>query len=209
MSSERQANATQLTTAELRKQLRAQLREKRNQLTPQQQELASAQLSATLLDMTKAGDTLALYFANDGELSPNKAIDELIKLGRKVAVPVMHSFRKGYLNFQLFDHDTQMRKNGFGIEEPVLNSVMTVPLNEINYLYMPLVGFDTQGNRMGMGGGYYDRTLSRIGELSNKPELIGLAHDCQQVELLPIESWDVPIDMIITPTKKVMPDSKN
>lgn len=209
MSSESKSALAQQSTAELRKQLRAKLRAKRNELTEAQQVVASEQLSSTLINMTQVGDTLALYFANDGELSPNKAIVDLIAAGRKVAVPVMHAFRKGYLNFQFYQESTPMHKNGFGIAEPVLNSTTTLSLETIDYLFMPLVGFDLQGNRMGMGGGYYDRTLSRIQYLQQKPKLVGLAHDCQQVEQLPIESWDVPIDMIITPTKKVMPKSKN
>lgn len=209
MNSESKSALTQQTTMEVRKQLRAKLRAKRNELTEAQQVMASEQLSSTLINMTQVGDTLALYFANDGELSPNKAIVELIAADRKVAVPVMHAFRKGYLNFQLYQQNTPMHKNEFGIDEPILNSTTTLPLGAIDYLFMPLVGFDLQGNRMGMGGGYYDRTLSRIQHVQQKPELVGLAHDCQQVEQLPIESWDVPIDMIITPTKKVMPKIKN
>lgn len=208
MNSKSQANQA-MATAEVRKQLRLTLRAKRNELTLNDQELASEQLCLALLGMTKVNDTLALYFANDGELSPNKAIVKLLEQGRKVVVPVMHSFRKGYLNFQLYERDTPMCKNGFGIEEPVLSATTTVPLSEIDYLFMPLVGFDLQGNRMGMGGGFYDRTLSRIDQMESRPNLIGLAHDCQQVEQLPIESWDVPIDMIITPTKKVMPKIEN
>ena len=202
-----QVNEPANDTQELRKALRAELRKKRNQLTVQEQELASQRLSDTLLEITKEGDIVALYFANDGELSPNLAIHELTKANRKVAVPVMHSFRKGYLNFQLYDSDTSMTKNSFGIEEPTLSSLTTVPLSAMGYLFMPLVGFDAQGNRLGMGGGFYDRTLCRIDELEDRPKLIGLAHDCQQVEQLPIESWDVAIDMIITSTKKVMINS--
>ena len=67
---------------------------------------------------------------------------------------------------------------------------------------MPLVAFDKQGNRLGMGGGFYDRTLARLHEQNwQKPQLIGLAHECQKVDALPIESWDVPLKTIITPDK--------
>lgn len=194
---------------QLRKQLRTELRQKRNRLTQVEQQQASEQLSASLLAMTNSGDTLALYFANDGELSPNLAIEQLLQQGRQVAVPVMHAFRKGYLSFQLYNNESKMKQNSFGIAEPTLNSLTTVPLADIDYLFMPLVGFDLQGNRLGMGGGFYDRTLSRIDLLTSKPKLIGLAHDCQQVEQLPIESWDVAIDMILTPTKKFMVNSAN
>lgn len=192
---------------QLRKVLRAELRQKRNALTTEQQQQASEQLRDELLALTKKGDTIALYFANDGELSPDLAIDTLLKQGRNVVVPVMHSFRKGYLNFQLYTSKTPMHENHFGIREPILSSVDTVALQNINYLFMPLVGFDALGNRLGMGGGFYDRTLNKIDDFITKPKLIGLAHDCQQVTDLPVESWDVPIDMILTPTKKFMINS--
>lgn len=187
-----------------RQQLRQTLRRKRQSLTPQQQAQASQGLYQRLLAMTQPGDSLALYFANDGELSPDLAITKLAQQQRRVLVPVMHGFRKGYLNFQLYHANTVMRVNGFGIQEPVLDASQTLALAQIDYLFMPLVGFDSAGNRLGMGGGYYDRTLAKVTERNTKPRLIGLAHDCQQVSKLPVASWDVGIDEIITPTKKIM-----
>jgi 5-formyltetrahydrofolate cyclo-ligase len=64
---------------------------------------------------------------------------------------------------------------------------------------MPLVGFDRLGNRMGMGGGYYDRTLAFMSEHhSGKPKLVGLAHSSQEVELISQQSWDIPLHVIAT-----------
>ncbi|BBN82699.1 hypothetical protein PA25_26840 [Pseudoalteromonas sp. A25] len=83
-----------------------------------------------------------------------------------------------------------------------MNCSHICPLYELDYLLMPLVAFDHLGNRLGMGGGYYDKTLARYyKEHMKKPELIGLAHDCQKVEQLPTEAWDVPLQQIITPSK--------
>ena len=187
-----------------RQQLRQELRAKRNLLSLEQQQNASNQIAQQLMSITKVGDVVALYLANDGELSPNLAISQLQKAGRICLLPVMHSFRKGYLNFQRYQTTTPMISNHFGISEPKLNSTETYPLSDIDYIFMPLVGFDDQGNRMGMGGGFYDRTLAKIDTLVTPPKLIGLAHDCQQVALLPIESWDIAIDQIITPSRQII-----
>ena len=188
-----------------RAELRRHLREKRNRLTPQQQTQASKQLSQQLLALTQPGQSLALYLGNDGELSPNYAIDELLAQHRNVYLPVMHGFRKGYLNFQQYEPLEQMTTNNFGILEPKLNSLTTQAMTDLDFIFMPLVGFDQFGNRLGMGGGFYDRTLSKIHLKKQRPKLIGLAHDCQQVEQLPIEPWDVAIDLILTPTQKIKP----
>ena len=77
-----------------------------------------------------------------------------------------------------------------------------VPLSNIQILLMPLVGFDSQGNRLGMGGGYYDRTLAQWHN-GNRPNLspIGLSYNEQQVKQIPVESWDIPLPEIITPAQ--------
>lgn len=187
-----------LSRSDLRKQLRA----KRNQLTLEQQKQASESIAQQVLALSDDKKVMALYLANDGEISPQLAIEQLQQAGHKTLLPVMHSFRRGYLNFQLFNNSIKMVQNRFGINEPKLNATDTFALKDIDYILMPLVGFDNQGNRLGMGGGFYDRTLSKIQELQKRPLLVGLAHECQEVEQLPVQQWDVPIDLIITPTKK-------
>ena len=88
-----------------------------------------------------------------------------------------------------------MLKNKFGIWEPKLNVQNVLPLDELDILFTPLVAFDKQGNRLGMGGGFYDRTLQNWQNASFIP--VGLAHQCQQVEQLPTEAWDVPLHRIL------------
>ena len=70
-----------------------------------------------------------------------------------------------------------------------------LPLNELDIIFTPLVAFDRQGNRLGMGGGFYDRTLQQWQQKSFIP--VGLAHQCQQVEKLPVETWDIPLERIL------------
>ncbi len=66
-------------------------------------------------------------------------------------------------------------------------------------LVTPLVAFDRAGQRLGMGGGFYDRTLQHWRDHGFFP--VGYAHDCQQVERLPVEEWDIPLPAVITPTQ--------
>lgn len=69
----------------------------------------------------------------------------------------------------------------------------------MDIILLPLTGFDARGNRLGMGGGFYDRTLAfrqRAGQ--RRPLLVGIAHACQEVPLIPSASWDIPLDRIVT-----------
>ena len=95
-----------------------------------------------------------------------------------------------------------MTQNKYGIEEPELRVDNVVPLADIDVLLLPLVGFDEKGNRLGMGGGYYDRTLAQWYN-GHAPHLfpIGLSYDEQRVSELPVEAWDIPLPEIITPGK--------
>ena len=81
--------------------------------------------------------------------------------------------------------------NQFGILEPPLNVQEILPTEKLDIIFTPLVAFDKQGNRLGMGGGFYDRTLQDWRSKNFIP--VGLAHQCQQIEALPVESWDIPL----------------
>ncbi len=96
-----------------------------------------------------------------------------------------------------------MSTNRFGIIEPQLNCQQIVPLSTIDIICTPLVAFDQQGNRLGMGGGFYDRTLTQWHHQRLGPYPIGLAHDCQEVDSVPTEHWDVPLPEILTPTRRL------
>jgi len=87
-----------------------------------------------------------------------------------------------------------LRDNRFGIGEP------TGParaLKQLDLLLLPLVGFSDDGGRLGMGGGFYDRTLGAL-KLEERPLLLGLAYAAQQVEILPMDPWDVRLDGVLT-----------
>ncbi len=102
-----------------------------------------------------------------------------------------------------------MVTNRFGIPEPQArhgaHPARRLPAWALDLILLPLVGFDDDGQRMGMGGGFYDRTLAFTRRPGPRPHLIGLAHECQRVESLPVAPWDVPLDAIVSDARVVRP----
>ena len=103
------------------------------------------------------------------------------------------------MDFALFTKETTMVANKFGISEPSSENCEHEPPSKMDIIFMPLVSFDRSGNRLGMGGGYYDSTLAEAnrGGFSDTL-LIGLAHHFQEKRRLRSRSWDIKLDMIIT-----------
>ena len=181
----------------LRNQLRQQIRKIRANLTALQQQQAEDSITQQALELIEERNAqhIALYLSFDGEISTEKLIKTLWAQGKQVYLPVLHPFNPNHLLFLRYLPDAPMLKNKFGIWEPKLNVQNVLPLDELDILFTPLVAFDKQGNRLGMGGGFYDRTLQHWQKSPFIP--VGLAHQCQQVEQLPTEAWDVPLHQIL------------
>ena len=191
------SNRMKSTQQMLRNQLRQQIRKTRANLTALQQQQAEDSITQQALALIEAQNAqhIALYVSFDGEISTEKLIKTLWAQDKHVYLPVLHPFNPNHLLFLRYLPDTPMLKNKFGIWEPKLNVQNVLPLDELDILFTPLVAFDKQGNRLGMGGGFYDRTLQNWQNSSFIP--VGLAHQCQQVEQLPTEAWDVPLHRIL------------
>lgn len=181
--------------------MRHHLRARRRQLSPRQQQLAAIRLARTLnrqQTICKARH-VAVYLPNDGEIDPSVFVRQARKRGVRFYLPVLHPVHPGQLTFQPWQPDTRLRPNRFGIPEPRFRSNRVRPPWTLDLVLLPLVGFDTEGGRLGMGGGFYDRTFAFIRQRPcPAPQLLGLAHDIQKVEKLPVESWDIPLDGIAT-----------
>jgi 5-formyltetrahydrofolate cyclo-ligase len=184
-----------------RQNVRTEFRKKRQALSTQQQSTAASNLLPICLSFTPLAkaETIACYIANDGEIDPSAIIDYCWQQKKCVLLPVLHPFSKGHLLFVEYHPNSATRKNVYGIDEPIVTSSNIHTLDNIELILTPLVAFDAKGNRLGMGGGYYDRTLAPIRRDSLKTELIGLAHSCQQTNKLISDSWDIPLDGIATP----------
>lgn len=184
-----------------RDEIRKSIRQKRRLLTQEQQQDAALKLCEQVLThpKIKQAQTIALFLSFDGEIDTSPLISQLWALNKQVCLPVLHPFHRHHLLFLRYTPSTALVKNRFNISEPPLNVNAVIPLSNIDIIFTPLVAFDEQGQRLGMGGGFYDRTLENWQQKSFYP--MGLAHTCQQVTHLPIANWDVPLPEIITPEK--------
>ncbi len=146
---------------------------------------------------------IACYLANDGEIDPQPIIEHAWFTGKKVYLPILSPL-KNSLYFAPYEVDSKLRMNRFNIPEPICLPSQWKTARQLNLLLLPLVAFDPQGNRIGMGGGFYDRTLAYLQHPQHyqKPTLIGLAHEIQKVEKLDTQSWDIPLNIIITEKQK-------
>ncbi|WP_313485548.1 5-formyltetrahydrofolate cyclo-ligase [Atlantibacter hermannii] len=183
-----------------RQQIRQQIRLRRKLLTHEQQTQAAQQAAARMMGFAPVveAQTVAAFLSFDGELDTRPLIEGLWRAGKKVYLPVLHPFSAGNLLFLRYFPDSDLVLNHFKIHEPALDVRHVLPLNKLDVLITPLVAFDTTGQRLGMGGGFYDRTLQNWRAHGLFP--VGYAHDCQQVDALPVEEWDIPLPAVITPT---------
>jgi 5-formyltetrahydrofolate cyclo-ligase len=187
--------------ASQKKAIRTKLRQQRRALTDKQQKQASSHLfrqlnqSRLLLRHTH----IALYLGNDGELNPESFIPALWARKKKLYLPVIHPLKKHTLCFCALNKGTRLRENRFGIKEPDFTRCKRLSRQFLSLVMLPLVAFDNKGNRMGMGGGFYDRSFAyKHRKARSKPMMIGLAHSFQEQQRLPTEAWDVPLNGIVT-----------
>lgn len=192
----------------IRSEIRQQIRKQRFKLTAEQQSIAALALLQhfSTNDKIKQAQHIALYLSNDGELDTQPLIDWCWQQDKKVYLPVIHPFTKGHLLFLNYSKHTRLIKNKYNISEPSLDIRHIILPSNLDVICTPLVAFDSKGSRLGMGGGFYDRTLSTWyqrfkSDKKSKPYPLGIAHNCQQVDSLPCESWDIPLPEVITPSK--------
>ena len=142
---------------------------------------------------------IACYLANDGEIDPFLLIEHAWFAKKKVYLPILSPL-KNSLYFAPYEKNSQLRLNRFNIPEPVCQPSDWTTASQLDLLLLPLVAFDENGNRVGMGCGFYDRTLAYLQHRRywKKPLLMGLAHEIQQVDQLKTQSWDIPADCIVT-----------
>ncbi|MGD2117712.1 MAG: 5-formyltetrahydrofolate cyclo-ligase [Chromatiales bacterium] len=182
-------------------QIRKHIRRRRSQLSDKQQQLHQQAVLTHLMSLPRFinAKRIAIYLHGDGELHTNLIIERIFHLNKHCYLPALYPFGHNKLWFLPFKKNQPLKKNRFNIAEPIQIKQRIKPW-ALDIICMPLVAFDASGNRIGMGGGFYDRTLSACktqGEIK-KPVLIGLAHECQYVESIDHNEWDIPMHAVIT-----------
>ena len=186
---------TQVSRASLRKSLRAA----RRALTPRQQLLAANRLYHRISHQRYylRARRIAFYLAGDGEIDPGLLLADALARGKHCYLPCLHPSRPNSLMFLRYRQGEPLFPHPWGMLEPSPRRAKPIPARALDLVFIPLVGFDSQGNRLGMGKGFYDRSFAfrrRAGRCS--PRLVGLAHECQKVEKLENQDWDVRMDKI-------------
>ncbi len=194
--------------------IRYEKRALRQALSPATQHQHSQALRSQIIQekIYRNAKTIGCYLTNDGEIDPHLIIEHAWFLGKKVYLPVLSPLNPSSLNlsslknqlyFAPYEAGSKFKLNRFNIPEPICKPSQWKTARQLDLLLVPLVAFDASGNRVGMGGGFYDRSLAHLKHRQywKKPRLIGLAHECQRVDKLNVESWDIPLDQIITETR--------
>ena len=179
-------------------ELRQHYRKLRTDLDAVRLEQAAQKLAERVVALTEyqQADRLAAYCAVNGEIGLNPVIEDALARGKEIYLP---NLDQQALRFSPYFHDQKMRINKFRVPEPDVSDSEMLSPDELDLVLAPLVVFDSNRNRIGMGGGFYDRSFAfRKSSEQSKPVLIGVAHEMQKVERIVPEEWDVRLDMIVT-----------
>ncbi len=181
---------------DLKDSLRVQMVADRERLPPARRRQLDRQICSHLLRYLEARDCIhvAAYVGFRGEPDLKPALEALHHAGRRIYLPVVEKREMRFLRWQ---PGAAMKNNRFGIPEPEAGP--ECPAERLDLVLMPLVAFSPTGTRLGMGAGFYDRRFAfRLEAPETGPLLVGTAYSLQEVDSLPAQRWDVPLDGVIT-----------
>lgn len=180
----------------MREELRQQLRARRRALPPSDRIQRAERLARQLLALPFAPRSgyVAGYWAMDGEIALH-AWQLQLPPECVYCLPVLHRER---LCFAPWRPGDDLISNRFGIPEPDMAPGSLLEAEQLAFAVAPLVGFDAHGQRLGMGGGWYDRSFAFRRNRPAPPWLVGAGFACQQTEPLEVAEWDVAIDAVCT-----------
>ncbi|MBN2732109.1 MAG: 5-formyltetrahydrofolate cyclo-ligase [Balneolaceae bacterium] len=183
-----------MDVAAKKSRLRKELLDKRTSIPSDQFEEKSAQICNRLKDFPvfQNAQTIHCYVSMNqrGEVNTHPLIKDMLGAGINVVVPVT-KFESGNLQHVHLEKFNQLKENKWGVLEP--EGGEEVPVHQLELVIVPMVGGDRQRNRLGYGKGFYDRFLSKVNCLT-----IGLLFERCLIDEIPVEPFDVPLDMLIT-----------
>ena len=182
--------------------LRTRIKEQRGQLSSDNVDRLGEAIFRNILDSNILNDKkrIAIYYSVKNEVTTVQIIKHLWSENKELFLPTI---QLNQLMFGPYKSGDNLSKNKFGIPEPITRTEDLIAADILDLVIVPLVAFDSNCNRLGMGGGYYDRALAfkQTSSETCSPLLIGLAYELQKVNALEINSWDIPMDGIISEIK--------
>lgn len=185
---------TQSPIKELKKALRLKALARRDALSADYRSNASLQLATHGLSgiSLQPGEIVSGFWPIRSEVDLRPLLFALRDKGARLCLPVI--IDKQTIIFRELTQDAPMIETGFGTSGPPDDA----PVVDPSFMLVPLAAFDERGHRIGYGAGYYDRAIARLLALGANPTLLGVAFDCQKVEIVPDEPHDVPLEAILT-----------
>ncbi len=185
-----------------KREIRARMRRQRRSLSVEYRESAANSLIESIFELRGIGSAnrIGAYFSNDGEIDPALAMLEFNRRGQQCFVPVLLRGQAPRLRFGKVSSQSRLCQNQFGIREPCISQKACLNPSQLDWIFVPLIAFNSLCNRVGMGGGYYDASLALLKSRDNwqKPRLIGLAYEFQRVDHIVTDRWDIPMHGILT-----------
>ncbi len=185
----------------MKKKLRAELLKKRDSIPSDQKKRKDTAVKKNLFNLKefRNAENVLMYVSFRSEVDTTWYLEEILNLDKKLIVPLVNSKLKTLSLYEI--RDTSELASGYmGIPEPAVDDDRLVHLSDIDLAVIPGSGFDTNGNRLGYGGGYYDRLLSKV---ENHIKAVALAFEEQITDDIPSEPHDIKMDIIVTDKRVV------
>jgi len=184
-------------------EIRSLIRLKRNTLGATEKKLARCNLLAQLENqkLLNKPKNIACFLSFDGEIPTQAVIQKICEQGKACYLPKLKPHKPNQLWFMPYQLDSKLTNNRFGIPEVDLLPNHAIAVSKLDLVLMPLVAFNAKGQRLGMGGGFYDATFAHLKNAKKRPLFIGLAYDFQMTVEIPNDPWDILLDGVCTPKK--------
>lgn len=184
----------------IKTKIRKEMRQRRLALSPETHQLTSQKICNALMARPeyKSANVIATYLPCQNEVDSKTLIDAAWAAHKTICLPVITDYQKKKMMFYTHTAKAPLIDNQYQILEPDTKQQTPLDSTDIDLLITPLIAFDQEGNRLGQGGGYYDRFLSQYLNAKQKPIIAGIAYDFQEISNIPVDPWDIPLDFIIS-----------
>ena len=180
------------------KQLRMEAKTRRRSMSSAERSRASRRIADRFINSRYflASDAIGCYVSTWDEVDTSAIIERAWRAKKRIFLPITSA--GGKMTFHETLPETELTLNHFGLWQPV--SGKPIDNGDLDVVVTPLVAFDSQGNRIGMGGGYFDRTFAFLGNRRHwcRPKLIGVAFECQRIEKISPNPWDIRVFRVFT-----------
>lgn len=185
-----------------KKELRRMVLSKRSSLTEEMHQIKSRSIVERIIGLPEfsRARTVMTYLDFKGEVETKGLVWEILNTGKRAVVPLCH--QNNLIPCLIDDPDQDIHPGTWGVPEPREDRIHPLPPGEIDLIIVPGVAFDTQGNRLGYGKGYYDRFLPHLRDEILKA---GICFDCQIVDSIQADEYDYKMSMVITESGVIYP----